>query len=114
VPAVESLRLAGLGNLFAGRLVAGTLTRAWWPVTAVLALVSRRARLVLAVAVVVPAAVDWCTDRPELDPVRYLALRVLDDAAYGAGVWAGAMRHRSVDALLPAFEAWPPKGGPAG
>lgn len=114
VPAVESLRLAGLGNLFAGRLVAGTLTRAWWPVTAVLALVSRRARLVLAAAVVVPAAVDWCTDRPELDPVRYLALRVLDDAAYGAGVWAGAMRHRSVGALLPAFEAWPPKGGPAG
>jgi mycofactocin system glycosyltransferase len=114
MPAIESLRLAGLGNLFAGRLVASTLTRVWWPVAAALALVSRRARLVLALAVAVPAAVDWCTDRPELDPVRYLALRVLDDAAYGAGVWAGAVRHRSVDALLPTFEAWPPKGSPAG
>ncbi|MEX0846814.1 MAG: mycofactocin biosynthesis glycosyltransferase MftF [Ilumatobacteraceae bacterium] len=110
VPVGESLRLAGLGNLFAGRLVAATLTRAWWPVTVVLALVSRRARVVLALAVVVPAAVDWCVDRPELDPVRYLALRVLDDAAYGAGVWAGAIRTRSAAALLPSFEAWPPSG----
>jgi mycofactocin glycosyltransferase len=109
VPAVESLRLAGLGNLFAGRLVASTLTRAWWPVAVALALVSKRVRAALALAVVVPAAIDWCTDRPELDPMRYLALRVLDDAAYGAGVWAGALRHRSLDALRPAFEAWPPK-----
>lgn len=110
VPAAESLRLAGTGNLFAGRLVASTLTRAWWPVAMALALVSRRARRMLALAVAVPAVLDWCAQRPELDPLRYLTLRVLDDAAYGAGVWAGAMRAGRPDALLPAFEAWPPTG----
>ncbi|MCW2800323.1 MAG: Mycofactocin system glycosyltransferase, partial [Aeromicrobium sp.] len=54
IPAAESLRLAGRGNLFAGRLVAGALTRAWWPVALLLALFSHRARRALALAVLVP------------------------------------------------------------
>lgn len=109
VPASESLRLAGRGNLFAGRLVASAITRAWWPIAVVLALVSPRARRAIALAVLVPAALDWYAERPSLDPARYLALRVLDDAAYGAGVWQGAIRQRTMAALRPSFEAWPPR-----
>jgi mycofactocin glycosyltransferase len=108
IPAAESLRLAGLGNLYAGRLVASAITRAWWPISLALALVSKRARRVVAAAVLVPAALDWLSDRPQLDPARYVALRVLDDAAYGAGLWRGAVRHRSAEALMPSFEPWPP------
>ena len=32
VPAQESVRLAGLGHLYAGRQVASAITRVWWPV----------------------------------------------------------------------------------
>jgi hypothetical protein len=113
IPVAESLRLAGMGNLYAGRLVASAITRAWWPIAFALALVSRRARRVVTLAVLVPAALDWHHERPQLDPVRYLALRVLDDAAYGAGLWHGAWRHRSVAALVPSFEPWPRRDGPS-
>lgn len=109
VPPRESLRIAGLGNLFAGRQLACSLTRTWWPLAVGGALVSRRMRRVLLAAAFVPAALDWRRDRPPLDLVRSLALRLLDDVAYGAGVWRGAIRHRRVDVLLPAFSPWPPR-----
>ena len=44
VPAAESLRLAGLGHLHAGRLLADAGRRAWWPLLLAGALVSRRVR----------------------------------------------------------------------
>lgn len=109
VPPAECLRLAGLGNLYAGRLLAGTLTRAWWPVALVAAILSRRARRVVAAAVLVPIVLDLRRERPALDPVRYAGLHLLDDLAYGAGVWTGACRERTLDPLLPSFESWPPK-----
>ena len=117
VPAVESLRLAGLGHLWAGRLLAATMTRVWWPVAVCAALVSRRARTVLAVSV----AVTLLTDRrnsnttapsdghhgARLDVVRVAGLRLLDDVAYGAGVWAGMARERTLAPVLPVFTSWP-------
>ena len=104
--------LVGLGNLgmaMAGRLLAGTLTRAWWPLAIVAAIVSRRARRVVAAAVIVPIVLDIRRERPALDPIRYAGLHLLDDVAYGAGVWAGAWRGRTLDPLLLSFESWPPK-----
>jgi hypothetical protein len=62
---------------------------------------SRRSRPALAAAVVVPGLLDWLDRRPRLDPVRFVALRLADDFAYAAGVWAGCARERSVRALLP-------------
>ena len=124
VPAVESLRLAGMGNLYAGRLLAATLTRAWWPLAATAAVVSRRGRRVVLAAIVVPIVLDRRTDRagraPDtadqhlqeegtVDPITYAALHLLDDVAYGTGVWVGAWRRRSAAALLPSLESWPPR-----
>lgn len=103
----ESLRLAGLGNLHVARLLASALTRAWWPIAMILALVSRRARMVLIGAAVIPAMYEWWSQRPTLDPLRFLALRILDDASYGVGVWEGAIAHRSIDALTPDLSSWP-------
>ena len=117
VPAVESLRLAGLGHLWAGRLLAATMTRVWWPVAVCAAVVSRRARAILAVSV----AVTLVTDRrsstatahadgrsgPRLDVVQACALRLLDDVAYGAGVWAGMAHERTLAPVLPVFTSWP-------
>ena len=128
VPPIESIRLAGMGNLYAGRLLATTVTRTWWPVAATAAVLSRRARRLLLAAVVVPIVLDRRADRAGragragraesavVDPITYAALHLLDDFAYGAGVWVGAWRRRSAAALLPSFESWPPRdsSGPRG
>jgi mycofactocin system glycosyltransferase len=106
-PGVEAARLTGYGHLFAGRLIAGAITRAWWPLMLPLALVSKRARRVLAAAALLPPLIDWVRQRPPLDPLRYVALRVLDDAAYGVGLWQGALRRRTTEPLLPDLTSWP-------
>ena len=87
-------RLAARNFSHSSRLIAGAITRSWWPIAVVLALVSRRVRVVLALAAFVPPAVEWLTKKPSLDPIRFTALRLLDDASYGIGVWRNAVRTR--------------------
>jgi mycofactocin system glycosyltransferase len=100
-PLQEALRLAGLGHLHAGRLLATAVVRAWWPVALTAALAGRRARAVVAVAALAPALVDWWRTRPPLTPAYYVALRLADDAAYGTGLWGGALAARTAGPLLP-------------
>ena len=106
-PVQESLQLAGVGHLFAGRLLANAITRVWWPLLLPLALVSKRVRRIWLAAAVVPALVDWVRTRPAIDPVRYVVLRLLDDAAYGVGVWRGAIESRTAEPLVPDLTSWP-------
>ena len=97
--------LTGWAFLRAGEQLASAVTRVWWPVAlAAAALVPRLRRPVL-VAAVVPPLVDWLRTPPRagLGPLRYVGLRLLDDLAYGAGVWAGVVAERDVGALLPRF-----------
>ena len=103
----EAVRLAGLGHVFAGRSLASAVIRAWWPLAALAALVSKRARYAVLAAALVPASFDWVSKRPSIGPLRYVALRLLDDMAYGAGLTAGALRERSADAFMPDFTSWP-------
>ncbi len=111
LPPEESARLAGLGHLYAGRQVASAITRVWWPLAVVVAVFVRRSRLPLAAAATVPALLDWLQRRGPLDPVRYVALRIADDVAYGTGAWMGAVEQRSIGALAPKFTNWPGKAG---
>jgi len=97
-------RLAGLGNLHAGGLIAGAVTRTWLPISIVVALASRRLRFALLAALVVPNLYRWRVSRTDLDPIRYMAMRIADDAAYGAGVWSGVVRVRWFGALKPRFD----------
>lgn len=99
----EVTRLTVRTHRHAGAMFASALTRTWWPIALVAALVSRRVRGVVVLAAVIPAAVEWRRRRATIDPVRYLALRVLDDAAYGFGVWQGMQRQRAADAVLPSI-----------
>jgi GT2 family glycosyltransferase len=46
----------------------------------------------------------WMRTRPPLDPVRWAALSIADDVAYGAGVWAGAVRARTLAPLWPTIK----------
>jgi hypothetical protein len=55
----------------------------------------------LCAAAIVPALAEWWDQRPRLDPVRFTLLRIVDDAAYGAGVWKSVVRERNVRTLLP-------------
>src|SRR5581483_4763951 len=43
---------------------------------------------------------DWLTDRPELDPLRYGALRLADESTRGVGIWLGCLRVRDFRGLL--------------
>ncbi|MEH0845009.1 mycofactocin biosynthesis glycosyltransferase MftF [Micromonospora sp. CPCC 205711] len=110
VPAGESLRLAVLGHLGAGRLLADALVRAWGPVAVPGLLASRRGRLVLA-AVLARHVRDWQRQRPDVDLLRWVALRLADDLTHGAGVCWGALRHRTLAPLLPDLAGWPGRDG---
>jgi mycofactocin system glycosyltransferase len=107
LPPSESIRLAGLGHLYAGRQVAGAITRAWWPLALVVAVALPRTRVPLIGAIVAPPLLDWFGERGPNDPVRYVALRFADDIAFGTGLWIGSIEQRSVGALAPKFTNWP-------
>jgi mycofactocin glycosyltransferase len=90
VPARASSSLAARGNLLAGRQFAAAARRVWWPILAVLAVVSRRAR--------------WWVVLAVLSDVRSTPT----DVAYGWGVWVGMRRLRTMAPLVPRLSAWPP------
>jgi mycofactocin system glycosyltransferase len=93
-PVREALRLAGGGTLRSGLHVADALVRTWWPATFALAALSPRLRLPVAATALVPPLLEWDRLRPPLDPVRWTIARVLDDIAYGWGVWSGCVAER--------------------
>lgn len=110
LPVVESLRLASSGHLHAGRQVAAAVRRVWWPIAAAACLVSRRARPVVAAAIIAPGLAEALTSR-STRPLRDLPVAVADDLAYGCGVWAGVAEHGDLGALLPEVRGWPHRGG---
>jgi hypothetical protein len=79
--------------------------RDYWPLAIVAMVLSRRARR----AVLAGAVLDGILDqrrcgRPQ-SLLAHLLLRRLGDVAYGTGLWAGAIRRRTVAHLLPRFAA---------
>ncbi|MGY1727799.1 mycofactocin biosynthesis glycosyltransferase MftF [Geodermatophilus sp. SYSU D01062] len=90
------------GTAAAGRTLARSATRHHWPLTAAAALASRRARRTALAVAAADAVLAWWPHRAEVDLVRFAAARRLEDLAYGAGLWAGALRRRDPAALLPA------------
>lgn len=93
--------LVGHGAAASLRQAGTALTRHHWPLAALACLVSGRARRAVLVAAVADAWLDHRKVRPRLGLPPYLLARRLDDLAYGAGLWRGAWRERSVRALLP-------------
>lgn len=91
VPPAVSFRLAFTGTVRAGSACAAAVRRVWWPIVAIAAVWSRTARRVALWSVL--AAVH--------------PIRLLDDAAYGTGVWAGMWRERSAAPLVPEITSWP-------
>jgi mycofactocin system glycosyltransferase len=96
-------RIAGGGTAKSALPALSGLTRAWSPAL-LLALCWRKTRRPAALALLAPAASDWMAARGGLDPVRYTALHVADDVAYGGGVWLGCLRAGTLAPLLPRVE----------
>jgi mycofactocin system glycosyltransferase len=94
-------RLAGGGTLAAGRPLGSALSCTWWPLAIPAAIAVPRLRVPVAALMLAPPLLDWADRRPPLDPARYVAARLLDDAAYSLGVWHGCLRRRTIRPLLP-------------
>jgi mycofactocin system glycosyltransferase len=99
-PVAVAMRIAGGGTARSAMPSLGNLARAWSPAL-LLGLAFRRTRRTAALALLIPALRDWADNPEVMDPVRYTALHIADDAAYGAGVWAGCARARTVVPLVP-------------
>lgn len=107
LPKKAALNLVRYGHLGAAKQIASAITRAWWPLALLAAVISKRARRAVLASAIIPALMDWQKDRPKLDPARYMVLRVLDDGAYGFGLWQGAWRARTLEPVTPDFTSWP-------
>ena len=105
-PVKEATQIAGGGTFRSALPALGGLARAWSPAL-VLCLFWRHTRRAAAVALLAPGFDDWRSSRGELDPIRFTALHAADDVAYGAGVWLGCLRERTLAPLVPriAFRA---------
>jgi mycofactocin system glycosyltransferase len=80
--------LGGAGAVVTGPLLLGMLAL-------------RRTRPAAATALLVPPLLEWYDRRPAVDPVRWAALRLVDDLAYAAGVWRGCLAARTLAPLRP-------------
>lgn len=105
LPLLEIARLGAHGHLSAGRQLARAALRVWWPLLLAGSIASRRVRRAALVCMALSAAGAWsdASDRTRVDlaPWELAAISLVDDAAYGAGVWQGCWRRRSWRTLLP-------------
>ena len=106
-----AVRLAGGGTLAAGRPIGSALSRTWWPLAVPAAIAFPRLRRPVAALILLPPVLDWADRRPPLDPARYVAARLLDDAAYSLGVWHGCLKRRAIAPLLPVIGSKRPPNG---
>jgi hypothetical protein len=101
-PAVAPL-VVSRGMLVETAAAGHLLRREWWPLGWLALAAAPRSRLsrFATAAMLIPLAREWFTRRPRLDPVRYVALRLSEDAAYGSGVIASAIADKRPGVLLP-------------
>ncbi len=95
--------VVGQGLVADAVAIGHALRREWWPLGWVALATSRPSRVarVAAASMLAPVALEWVRDRPDVDPLRYGLLRLAEDAAYGSGVIASAVRRRRARVLLP-------------
>lgn len=107
----ECARLTFRGHWSAGGSLADAAVREWWPATALAALAGWRRPALVLVALAAGRRWQRSVGRPPAERAGDLALGAVDNLAYGAGVWQGAWRTRSIRCLLPRLTSWPGKGG---
>ena len=106
----DRLRIAALSLTTASRHLTTAVSREWWPVFVVLSGISVNVQVAFVFCVAGLMLADVYRMRPQ-NIGMFVPLRILDNLAYGAGVWAGAIRRRSLRCLLPQFSVWRRRAG---
>lgn len=106
-PGPVAARLVVRGHLGAGRQLASATWRAYLPLTVVAGLISRRARRWALATAVIANVLDFRDRKPRMNPLTYVAIRLLDDTSYCAGLWWGCMTTRNLRPLKPKVVNWP-------
>lgn len=96
----DRVRITSLGLMSTIRLTASAIARVWWPVFFVVGLFVFSPGFALFASLVVPAIYGLVRHKPQR-VFGYMGLRMVDGLAYGAGVWRGALRQRSLRCLMP-------------
>ena len=104
--AARAARASAEMTVHEGRDLARAIAGPWAPFAlALFAAAGGRLRGPLArrlgVLLIAMALADWFSDRPDLDPLRYSALRLADESTRGLGIWLGCARERDFRGLLP-------------
>ena len=100
LPLRSKVKITGTGLRSTLRLLAQAIHRAWWPLFLIASIPFIRVGAMLTFSVLVPPCIGLLRNKPQF-PIRYLVVRILDNFAYGVGVWVGAWRTRSARCLLP-------------
>jgi mycofactocin system glycosyltransferase len=90
VPVAEAVELIGRDHIVMARTFLFAVTRPWLP----LALLGKRSRRLLGVALLVRHLGEWRRLRPPIRPAAWLALRTVDDSLVALGMWQGMARAR--------------------
>lgn len=81
-------------------LLARAISRSWWPLFFIASFLSLRLGAMLTFSVLAPPAWGILRYKPRYT-FRYLGTRILDNFAYGLGVWSGALRAKKFRCLVP-------------
>jgi cellulose synthase/poly-beta-1,6-N-acetylglucosamine synthase-like glycosyltransferase len=100
LPLRSKLQITGIGLRSTLTLLAQAIHRAWWPLFLIASIPFIRVGAMLTFSVLVPPCIGLLRNKPQF-PIRYLVVRIVDNFAYGVGVWVGAWRARSARCLLP-------------
>ena len=100
---VHASRLSFQGHWNGWMSVLTALCRTWWPVAVLIALLVPQKRRSIVTALAIGFTRRLTDGPPQPDEALVdVSVGVLDDVAYGLGVWLGALRHRTIIPLLPA------------
>lgn len=118
-PRATAARLIGSAAVATVAQTADAVNRHYWPLSMMACLISARARRTVTVVALVQGVVDWLRHRGRHPGVRpslpgHLLAHRIDGLAYGAGLWWGALRHRTVAPLLPGWASGPRPSRPSG
>lgn len=102
----QRTRITSQGLIATIRLLASAIARAWWPIFFVLSLFSFAAGFALFASLLIPGVYGLVKYKPQRI-FGYMGLRILDNLAYGAGVWRGAISAKSLRCLIPTITRSP-------
>ena len=102
VPRTGRSRRATQATMQEARQLARALMGPWAPAAvAAVCVAPRRRGLAVRLGALIAAGIvaDWVEDRPRLDPLTYVGLRLAEESARGVGIWSACIRARDFRAL---------------